>query len=501
MIKKGLIFVLFSFCCLLSTVGAQTLRVTLESIPQARGWSMSTSGGELVYSQWVFDSLVQRGEQQKIEPRLAIKWEQVSPTTLRFHLRKDVVFHSGNAFTAKDVAWTLEKLKESASRGQGFDSLQAKVLDDHTIELSSNTESGLLLNLAAYLYPADRRFYEKAQAAEKSQEALLESGTGKYQVTQRQDEKKVVMEVFSEHWDQKVKGNVQKIIITSIAQGDLRVEALLAGKTDLISSIPLKEHKRLRRSRRVKLFSADSNQVVSLQINQTRNESLRDLRVRLAIAFAIRNHGLVKQVLVGAAKAATQYPPKGSIDYNPKLRSRYSLKRASRYLKQAGLDQGFALDMIAADDNQEIAQKIVTMLGKVKIKVNLKIIPRQSYLEQFLLKQADLQMISWAPQAENAADYYQAMLLTPNADKQLGKYNSGNYSNPILDAVVLASSSEVDPLRRIKLLQAAAKIAYDDVAFVPLYWKKDSWAAKRTLKLSPLMNQQNLPVLSKLVLK
>ncbi len=47
----------------------------------------------------------------KFEPRLAEKWERIDENTMRFYLRKGVKFHSGNPFTAKDIVWTLERLK------------------------------------------------------------------------------------------------------------------------------------------------------------------------------------------------------------------------------------------------------------------------------------------------------------------------------------------------------------------------------------------------------
>ena len=40
----------------------------------------------------------------EFEPRLAESWKRTDPRTVRFQLRKGVRFHSGNTFSARDVA-------------------------------------------------------------------------------------------------------------------------------------------------------------------------------------------------------------------------------------------------------------------------------------------------------------------------------------------------------------------------------------------------------------
>jgi len=45
-----------------------------------------------------------------IVPTLAESWERIDPLRLRFHLRKDVRFHNGEAFDAQSVQFTLQKI-------------------------------------------------------------------------------------------------------------------------------------------------------------------------------------------------------------------------------------------------------------------------------------------------------------------------------------------------------------------------------------------------------
>ena len=89
---------------------AATLKLAMDADPVSLDPHVQLSGGMLQYSHMVFDPLIRWTKDGKFEPRLAEKWEVINPTTTRFYLRKGVKFHSGNDFTAADVAFTLARL-------------------------------------------------------------------------------------------------------------------------------------------------------------------------------------------------------------------------------------------------------------------------------------------------------------------------------------------------------------------------------------------------------
>ena len=53
--------------------------------------------------QHVYEGLVRYDKDFKIQPCLATGWQYVTPTQLRFSLRKNIKFHDGSPFTADDV--------------------------------------------------------------------------------------------------------------------------------------------------------------------------------------------------------------------------------------------------------------------------------------------------------------------------------------------------------------------------------------------------------------
>jgi peptide/nickel transport system substrate-binding protein len=59
----------------------------------------------------LFDGLVARDRNFHFTPALAESWDQPDPKTLVFRLRQGVRFHDGRPLTSRDVAWTVDSMR------------------------------------------------------------------------------------------------------------------------------------------------------------------------------------------------------------------------------------------------------------------------------------------------------------------------------------------------------------------------------------------------------
>jgi peptide/nickel transport system substrate-binding protein len=59
-----------------------------------------------------YEGLVRYDKNYKVEPALATSWSNVNPTTVRFNLRKNVKFHDGSNFTADDVVFSFDRIRQ-----------------------------------------------------------------------------------------------------------------------------------------------------------------------------------------------------------------------------------------------------------------------------------------------------------------------------------------------------------------------------------------------------
>ena len=501
---------------LVGFASAKTMKLALDADPVSMDPHVQLSGGMLQYSHWVFDPLVRWAKDGSFEPRLAEKYERIDELTVRFYLRKGVKFHSGNPFTAKDVKWTLERLKRSGDFKGLFEPFEgATVVDDYTVDIKTKEPYGLLVNMATYIFPMDSVFYTGEDESGNPKDMIdktaptfatsHESGTGPFVITQREQGVKVVMDRFADYWDKNSPGNIDKIILTPIKEDATRVAALLSGDVDFISPVPPQDHDRVRKNPDLDLVTISGGRIITFQLNQKRVEAFKDKRVRQAIAYATNNTGIVEKVMKGFATVAAQQSPEGYAGHNPDLKPRFDLEKAKALMKEAGYEKGFVVTAIAPNNryvnDEKIAEAFAAMLSKINIKVDLKTMPKAQYWDEFDAQVADMQMIGWHSDTEDSANFSEYLVCCFNKETGWGQYNSGNYCNPKVDELVKASATEQDLDKRAQMLKEVEKILYDDAAFVPFHWQNHSYAGKKGMEIEPIVNVMNFPYFGDMVWK
>ncbi|MFD2437415.1 ABC transporter substrate-binding protein [Modicisalibacter luteus] len=493
-----------------------TLRVAYDADPVSLDIHEQLSGGMLQLSHLTFDPLVRWTQDFDFEPRLATDWEQVDNTTMQMTLREGITFHSGNPFTAKDVVWTVERLKRSPDFKAIFDPVASiTAVDDHTVEFKTKEPYPLLLNLATYIFPMDSEFYSGKTDSGKDKGEIVKngnsyasthiSGTGPFKVTQRQQGVKVEFARFEDYWDDGSPGNVDHIVLTPISENATRVAALLSGDVDFIAPVPPNDLERVRADEDVKLVTMSGTRIILLHMNQDRVEAFKDPRVRQAIAYTINQKAIADRLMKGFATPAAQLSPEGYAGHNPELEPRYDLEKAKQLMKEAGYEDGFSITMMAPNNryvnDAQIAQAVAAMLARINVKVDLKTLPKAQYWPEYDARAADLMLIGWHSDTEDSANFYQYLTECPNADTGAGQYNAGMYCNPEIDKIVAEANLETDRDKRSQMLQFVEQALYDDAAFIPLHWQDLAWAAQNEVQIEPVLNVMNFPYLGDVVVQ
>ncbi|WP_299727990.1 ABC transporter substrate-binding protein [uncultured Endozoicomonas sp.] len=499
-------------------VGAQaaTLKMAYDSDPVSLDPHEQLSGATLQMSHLVFDPLVRWDNEHQFEPRLAEKWERVDDKTMRFTLRKGVKFHSGNELTSADVKWTFDRLSESPDfKGILEPFAGVNIIDDHTFELVTKEAFPLLLNSATYIFPMDSKFYDGLDANGQEKDILKKhgdtfasknaSGTGPFIVTERQQGVRVEFDRFADYWDKQSPGNVDEIVLTPIKEGPTRVAALLSGDVDFIFPVPPNDHDRIKKSGDTDLVTLGGTRVITFQLNQERVEAFKDQRVRQAVNYAINNEGIVKKIMKGFATPAGQQGPKGYAGYVEDLQPVYDLKKAKALMKEAGYEDGFSITMMAPNNryvnDEKIAQAVASMLAKIGIKADLKTMPKAQYWPEFDKRSADMMMIGWHADTEDSANFTEYLAACADEMSGWGQYNSGNYCNETVDALVKKAGAETNPEMRAQILQDVERTLYEEAAFVPLHWQNLAWGASKKVAAADVVNVMNFPYLGDLVIK
>jgi len=494
---------------------AKTLKLALDADPPRLDYMSQLSGNLLSYAEWVFDPLVRWTKDMKIEARLAEKWEQKDPLTMRVYLKKGVTFHSGNPFTAADVKWTFDRIRKAPDWKALYDAFKdVVVVDDHTVDFVFNRPEPLALNLMTYVFPMDSKFYSGKDAAGKDKDLVSKtdpvfananaSGTGPFKVTSYEPQVKMVLDRFPAYWDKKSKGNVTQVVLTPIKNPGTRTAALLSGDVDFINPVNPQDQDLIKKEKGLTLVNMPSGRVITFGFNPEVQPEFKDVRVRQAVVAAVNNAGIVDKIMNKLTVPANQFSAKGMSGYNDTLKPRFDVEKAKKLMKEAGFEKGFTITMIAPNNrytnDEKIAEAVAGMLAKINIKVDLKTMPIAQYWPEFQKRQASLQMVGWHPDTEDSANFFEFLAFCVDKDKGYGAYSAG-FCDPKLDELVKSAATETDLKKRDKILQNAEKMAYDEAAFIPLHYEPLSWAAKKNVKLDTCINQQNFLYLGDLVIE
>ncbi len=453
---------------------AADLTIAYDADPVSLDPMEQLSGATLQMAHLVFDPLVRTNSKLEYVPRLAEKWEQVSPTVTRFHLRKGVKFHSGNPMTADDVVWSFNRYKQSGDFKAVFAPYSAlKKVDDHTVDLVANEPYPLVLANATYLFVMDSKFYSgqtddgkdksKIEKNTGSFASMHESGTGAFKVKSRQQGVKLELEKFKDYWAPT--GNVDNLTWVPIKENVTRLAALLSGDVDMIAPVAPTDLARVEAAPDVELLTMPSDRIITIQLNQKVVPQFKDQRVREAVAYAVNNAGIVKKIMRGFGTAGAQNSPVGYAGHNAALTPRFDLAKAKQLMQDAGYENGFDVTMISPNNryvnDEKIAQAIAAMLKKININVDLTTMPKAQYWPEFDKCENGIQLIGWSSDTGDSANYSEYLTMTRDSETGRGQYNCGHYSNAELDKLVNQANAELDPAKRAELLKKISKIEYD----------------------------------------
>ena len=497
-------------------VSAANITVAYDADPVSMDPHEQLSGATLEMSHLLFDPLVRWDKAFNIQPRLATNWERIDENTTRFFLREGVKFHSGNDFSADDVVWTFERLKTSPDFKALFDSFSAvSKVDEHTVDIVTKGPYPLVLNTMTYLFPMDSKFYSGKGADGKDKGDIVKhgssfastqvSGTGPFTLKFRQQGVKLEYERNPAYWDKDSPGNVEQLTLVPIKEDATRVAALLAGDVDFIKPVSPNDQQRVQSAKGVELVTESGTRIITLQMNQNRFAPFKDVRVRQAINYAINQEGIVQRIMRGSGTPAAQQAPAGYAGHNPTLKPRYDVEKAKQLMAEAGYQDGFKITMIAPNNRYvndfRIAEAVKAMLARINIDVDLKTMPVAQYWPEFDKCAADMLMVGWHSDTEDAANFSEFLTMTRNEETGRGQYNCGHYSNPELDELIENANLQTNTELRIEMLQQAEQILYDDAAFVPLHWQDLAWGARSNLDVAPVVNAMDFPYLGDLVVK
>jgi peptide/nickel transport system substrate-binding protein len=395
---------------------------------------------------------------------LAESWEFQGKRWV-FKLKKNIKFHNGAPLTSKDVAFSVEKMRDEKGgslQAPNFKEVsEIQTPDDQTVIFVTKQP------LAIFLDRLRNRFIVSKAAGDKYGDQIYQNlvGTGPYKFVSFQRGGNLVFTRYDDYWGGKAA--IKEIIFRKVTEDGARLAALESGQADFVNDVPVHEVARLRQHPRLRVDTIEGLEMYFVMMNVAYKPFDNKL-VRQAVSYSIDAPAIVKNIFDGLG-----YPTSGPvgarvIGADPKSkRYPYDPAKAKELLARAGYANGCDVQLYYSagryPKDKEVCQVVAAQMVKGGFRVEL-------ISQEWAL--------FWGPEGVNGGKlpfYYNNRGSLTDADTLYEQYfRTGttkrcNYSNPEFDKLIDEEQKIADNKKRIVLLQQAGKILMEDAPFVPLY--------------------------------
>jgi peptide/nickel transport system substrate-binding protein len=456
----------------------------------------------------IYEPLVRRAGDLKLEAALATEWTNPSPTLWRFKLRQGVKFHNGNAFTADDVVFSYNRARADGSNIKSYFSSVKEIrkVDDFTVEMETSVPNPILVDELANWFIMDKEWAEANNTVKpgditKKEESFATrnaNGTGPFVLKSREAEVKTTLAPYPGWWD-KPKHNLTDVQFSVVKNPATRVSALLSGELDMIYNVPPQDQDRIAKTKGLKVLITPETRIVYFGFDQLRDElqdssvkgknPFKDIQVREAFMRAIDVNALKAKVMRGESAPTALMVATMIKGYDKALDQRpaYDPKKAKELLAAAGYPNGFEVGLDCPNDryvnDEKICVAAATMLSQIGIKVNLKAQTKSLFFQKILAPRFETSffMLGWTPATYDSHNMIQNLAYCRKEGQTKGLFNVGGYCNPKVDELSDKMLVETDQAKRTAMMREALKTIRDDIAYIPLHQQTVVWASKASI--------------------
>lgn len=393
-----------------------------------------------------------------------------------------------NYFTAQDVAFTLDYLRNHARNQDLRREFTAvvdtfRVLDDHRISIRFSRR---LFDPRSYLseWVLPRHMFEQG-GTDGAESPLAEEpvGSGPFRFSAR-NMRQLLLEANGLHWTGRRPYLNDVMVWVTQTDESSKVFRLLADQTGLLLDVKPEYHPQIVANQEHTLHRTNTSIIYTFALNKGRHPALEDRRVRFALALGSDREGMLEwfggagQVIAGPMAPSAQAFHEGlePIPFDP--------DSANALLDQAGfLDSdgdGFREDtttgeILAFDllkeaereagetSEQQMATQFQSDMAKIGVKVDLSVEATDRY-QQRLHQDHDFQiaLVRWEFDPS-----YDIRDLFHSESRGAGGNNFVDYSNPLVDRYLeRASDPRIDPGIRRENMKDVQQILRDEVPYI-----------------------------------
>lgn len=429
----------------------------------------------------VYESLFAFNAKGERVPQLALNAKMVDPTTYDIALRKNVVFHDGQSFSAADVVYSFERMKSPAEGGSFAPYLGAvktvSALSDDEVEFKlSAPDAGLLNKLVMPYFPIMSKSWTEQQT--KAHVAATTNGTGPYELASYVNGQSVTLTRNPHYWNPP-QPYISTLVMHIIGTEGTRLAALRSGQVQLAWFREPVEYKQVKKAGYQTAIDAKTR-TLYMFVN-TLEGPLSDVRVRQAISMGLDRQALIRAGSSGTGALSGVIPPgfQAGLSVDPADLPNYTYDpaKAKDLLAQAG-HQELSITLTLASDpsfalDVPMAETMKSELADIGVDLKLVEEPFATVIKSVMSgKYSDLALLP-------GTQYPDASLYITTYLPQ--KVKRAKINDPQLASMVAAAAAEPNTTKRSQLYTGIQKYVADKAYLMIPYampQRFEAWTGK-----------------------
>ncbi|MBI4223645.1 MAG: peptide-binding protein [Deltaproteobacteria bacterium] len=479
-----------------------TLVQNLPTDPERLNPIIANSAYAGVVNGFLFESLIDL-DPQTLDPRplIAKRWA-ISPDRLQytFFLREDVTWHDGHPFTAEDVLFAYEKIKDPKSdaaplRNYFKDVLKAEKIDDTTVRFTyTQPYVGALITLGL-MRPMPRHIFEGTGDFNTHPANRAPVGNGPFRFVEWKTGSRILLERNEDYWGKPYA--IRKILFKIIPDEIIAFRLFKKKTLDLIEVTPLQWARQTGTEKFRENFVKHNlftpfGAYRYLGWNLSR-PYFQDRRVRRALAHLVDREEINRKLLFGLYHVITgPYYPLGR-NYNRHLEPMaYDLEKAKKLLAEAGwIDQDgdgvrekegvpFKFTLLFSSGVQFYEQLTPILrrdFSQAGIQVELRRLEAVTLFKMMQEHDFDAYLAAWGRGA-GEEDLYQIW----HSSQMEGGSNYVRFANGRVDRLLEEGRREFDVQKRARLYGEVHKILYEEQPYLFMFARPELIARDNRFK-------------------
>jgi peptide/nickel transport system substrate-binding protein len=443
-----------------------------------------------IYVGATYETLVGLAADNKtIVPKVAESWDaSADGKTFTFHLNKNAVFSDGSAVEAKDVKWSLERLKNLKEGPSMFvEGIQKiETPDAHTVVITIDKWGSEFLGQLAVPYVgiinsdvaiANGAVAGPDAASKDTAEGWFlknSAGSAPFVLDTYRPDEELRLKRNEKYWG--AKPAVGHVVIREVKDAVSQAQMIESGMADIATQIDADTAKSIKSDDVVVKSLPSFNFVyVGLAPGAKNNKVPMTPKVREAIGYALDFEGINDVTVGGKGRYQATAIPNGFPGTENLPLPKRDLEKAKRLLAEEGLSGGFEIEAVYPNVNQygvdfgTMMQKVQQDLKKVGIQIKLQPVTFPVWLDR--IKEGTIPMTGlwYAPDYFGSAQYVTYFTMTPGV-RWYGRAGGGKELPELLnkrEVELLAKAQQASAVEAEKLYHEIGLEMIKDRIIIP----------------------------------